>query len=264
MRPTNLSAADVTKIRDIASKRQSFCGTADAQDSSDVCLTNSRNARMIFPQLRFSSFVRDGAALKGRRDKMYIAADDIEYAMRQNRHRNREGQMQSIESCLRKLRTDHLDVWRPQFKLLGGHRYVDLELCIAVFEKARSQGKVRFLGLSTHDRPWMPHVIERFPRYRVLYVPYAPGSADLSLADHKLLEAAHAEDVSVILAPSPGPKAVFSTGTQGSADGNRQTTRLTLTRILSNEDISAVAVNMGLPSDVDSVVQASPGRHALL
>ena len=54
-----------------------------------------------------------GAALKARRDKIYIAADDGEFCMRHKHCRNPASQMQSVESCLRRLDTDYLDIWRP-------------------------------------------------------------------------------------------------------------------------------------------------------
>ena len=132
-----------------------------------------------------------GAALQGRRDRVYLAADDGAYAMRVERQRNAEGQMRSIESCLTKLRTDYLDIWRPQFKYTGGHRDLDMEMCLGVFEKARRQGKVRFLGMSTHDRAWAQHVLEKFPAYAVLYIPYTLRSkakpADLNAIDRTQL-----------------------------------------------------------------------------
>jgi predicted aldo/keto reductase-like oxidoreductase len=196
-----------------------------------------------------------GAALRGRRDQMYIAADDAEYAMRQNRNRNRESQTKNIESCLRKLGTDHLDVWRPQFKPMGGHRDVDLELCIDVFEKARSQGKVRFLGMSTYDRTWILHVIERFPQYMIVYAPYTPGFADPASVDQKLLETARAKEVGIILVQPSGPEAALGTI-------ETQTERLPAAEILTDADVTAVVVEMDALSDVDAAVKAVAERRA--
>jgi aryl-alcohol dehydrogenase-like predicted oxidoreductase len=197
-----------------------------------------------------------GAALKGRRDKMYIAADDAEYAMRQNLHRNTEGQMQSIESCLRKLGTDYLDVWRPQFKPLGGHRDVDLEMCVAVFEKARRQGKVRFLGMSTEDWSWMQHMIEGFPQYMVVYAPCPLPSRTVSPdsetspagAQQAFFAAARAKDIGVILTCPPD-------------ETDRQGKGAAVARILGNLQISAVAVDVNLPNDVDDLVRALSERQ---
>jgi len=194
-----------------------------------------------------------GVALKGRRGKVYVTADDAEYAMRQNRHRNSAGQMQSIESCLRKLGTDYLDVWRPQFKPLGGHRDVDLEMCVAVFEKARSQGKVRFLGMSTDDWAWMRRVVEGFPQYMVVYAPssHSPRMASANPGadpQQAFFETAKAKGAGVILTYSP--------------DESSEPMGSVLPRILSNPQVAAVAADLSLPSDVDEVVQALSGGRA--
>jgi hypothetical protein len=105
----------------------------------------------------------------------------------------------------------------------------------------------------------MQHVIERFPQYMVLYLPYVPGSADLPLADRKLLEAARARDVGVILVPSSGPGTV-----PGASVRPVETNPLVLAGILSNADISAIAVAVSQPGDVDNAAQASFERQATL
>ena len=232
-----------------------------------------------------------GAALKGRRDKMYIAADDGEYAMRQERHRNAEGQMRSIESCLDKLNTDYLDIWRPQFKYTGGHRDLDMEMCIKVFEKARKQGKARFLGMSTHDRAWTEYVIEKYPQYAVVYAPYTlkskakpanlksidraqlyePQDQGVRLGDTRkgLFEMARENDVGIITTKPFSAGLIFSAAQQEfgrpdrATDADRELARLTLACILTNPDISGVAVGMLLPSYVDNNVRASVERQAV-
>jgi predicted aldo/keto reductase-like oxidoreductase len=232
-----------------------------------------------------------GAALKGRRGKMYIAADDGEYAMRQERHRNADGQMRSIESCLDKLNTDYLDIWRPQFKYTGGHRDLDMEMCIKVFEKARKQGKARFLGMSTHDRAWAQYVIEKYPQYAVVYAPYTLKSktkpADPKSIDRAqlyeprnqgswsgdtrqgLFEMARQNDVGIITTKPFGAGQIFSAAQQEfgrpdrTTDADRELARLTLACILTNPDLSGVAVGMLLPNYVDNNVRASIERQTV-
>jgi len=233
-----------------------------------------------------------GVALKGRRDRIYIAADDAAHAMRLDRHRNTESQMKNIESCLRKLGTDYLDVWRPQFKPTGGHRDMDMEMCVAVFEKARQQGKVRFLGMATHDRTWLEHVLSRFPQYGIVYMPYTlrPKTKPTTLqsidrtqlyepknpqwclgeAREELFQAARAHDTGIIAIKPFVAGLLFSSPPQEFGRPNRATeadeelARLTLACILSNPDISGVAVGMTSPDHVDNNVRASLERQALL
>jgi len=233
-----------------------------------------------------------GAALKGRRDKMHVAADDGEFCLRHKQHRNAASQIKSIESCLRRLGTDYLDVWRPQFQHTGGHPDTEMEMCIEVFEKVHKQGKARFLGMSTHDRVWTQEVIEKFPQYSVVYMPYTlkskvrfrdlksierkqlyePGDQHWWLKDIRagLFELAKKHDVGVITIKPFSAGLIFSTPRQNFGEPCTSTTedyelaRLTLAYILTNPNISAVAAGMTLVSEVDNDVQASFERHALL
>lgn len=204
------------------------------------------------------------AALQGRRERMTIAADDIVYSMRQERCRDAAAQMRNIESCLTKLDTDYLDIWRPQFKKQGGHRDVEMEMCVEVFDKARRQGKVRFLGLATADREWIRHVMERFESFAVIYTPYTlrceRQPADLKSIDPnqlyepsswggrrtdtgaQLFEMARTRDMAVV---ATDPFAGLPVGE------DREQARLTLAYILSNPDLAAVSVEMASPSEVE-------------
>jgi predicted aldo/keto reductase-like oxidoreductase len=233
-----------------------------------------------------------GTALKGRREKMYVAADDGEFCMRHKSRRNATSQMQSIESCLRRLGTDYLDVWRPQFQHMNGHPDSEMEMCIEVFEKVNKQGKARFLGMSTHDRVWTQKVIDKFPQYAMVYMPYTlkskvkqsdpksinrkllyePGKQHWWLKDTRkgLFEMAKSHDVGVVTIKPFSAGLIFSTPRQDfgkpctSTPEDYELARLTLSYILSNPDISAVAVGMTLLSEVDNDVRASFERHAQL
>ncbi len=226
------------------------------------------------------------AALKGRRERLYVAADNEAYCMRHVQYRNAESQMRNIESCLTRLGTDYLDIWRPQCKRVGGHRDIDMEMCIAVFEKARQQGKVRFLGMATQDRSWIRHLVERFAQYAVIYTSYALRSQakalDLKSIDRdqlyepsawggkrqdtgdELFAKAKAQDVGVI-ATGPFGVASNSNGTgpaEKSLPEDPDLTRLTLACTLSNPDLSAVAVAMSSPSDVERYAGVSFERQS--
>jgi predicted aldo/keto reductase-like oxidoreductase len=230
-----------------------------------------------------------GMALKGRREKMYVAADDGEFCMRHKHRRDAASQMQSIDSCLKRLNTDYLDIWRPQFKHMEGHPDSEMEMCVEVFEKIHKQGKARFLGMSTHDRVWTQQVIEKFPQYTMVYMPYTlkskvkppdlksidrsqlyePGNQHWWLADKRkgLFEMAKRHDVGVITIKPFSAGLIFSTPRQDFGKPCKSTTddyelaRLTLAYVLSNPDISAVAVGMTLLSEVDNDVRASFERH---
>jgi predicted aldo/keto reductase-like oxidoreductase len=233
-----------------------------------------------------------GAALKGRRGRMYVAADDGEFCMRHKHRRNAADQLKSIDSCLRRLGTDYLDIWRPQFQHVGGHPDSQMEMCIEVFEKIHKQGKARSLGFSTHDRIWSQQVIEKFPQYATVYMPYTlrsktkqtnlksieraqlyePGEQHWWLKDTRkgLFEMAKKHDVGVVTIKPFSAGLIFSTPRQDigkvpkTTPEDHELARLTLAYILSNPDISAVAVGMTLLSEVDNDVRASFERHTAL
>src|SRR3984893_1546130 len=82
-------------------------------------------------------------AMDGRRNKVFL--------MTKNYERDYKGSMQCLDDSLRRLRTDHLDLW--QF-----HELVDDNDPDCIFEKggikaaleARKAGKVRFIGFTGH------------------------------------------------------------------------------------------------------------------
>jgi predicted aldo/keto reductase-like oxidoreductase len=90
-----------------------------------------------------------GAALKGYRDKVFVMTKVCTHG--------REGALatQMLEQSLRRLQTDHLDLWQAHgicfendpelFMRTGGAAEAML--------KAKQQGKVRFLGFTGHKAP---------------------------------------------------------------------------------------------------------------
>ena len=84
-----------------------------------------------------------GRALAGRRDKVVIASKTMARA-----HRDRESLMRSLDTSLRRLKTDYIDVY-------FSHAVNELERLQnpewhEFAARAKAQGKVRFLGMSGH------------------------------------------------------------------------------------------------------------------
>ena len=75
-----------------------------------------------------------------------------------------------------------LDLWRPVGATWGpGQNSINtllmvspkaLEMVVQVFEKARQQGKVRFLGISAHNPKVFRRVLEKYPQFSVIIFPY--------------------------------------------------------------------------------------------
>ena len=98
---------------------------------------------------RGQSEVWMGAALKGYRDKVFLMTKVCTHG--------REGRMatQMLEESLRRLQTDHLDLWQ----IHGVSFENDPDLFIRpngaaeAMLKAKKEGKVRFLGFTGHKHP---------------------------------------------------------------------------------------------------------------
>jgi aryl-alcohol dehydrogenase-like predicted oxidoreductase len=90
-----------------------------------------------------------GAALEGRRDKAILMTKVCTHG------RNKQVGMQMLEQSLRRLRTDHLDVWQIHEVIY----YDDPDLIFApdgaaeALTQAKKDGKVRFVGFTGHKDP---------------------------------------------------------------------------------------------------------------
>ncbi|MBW4521666.1 MAG: aldo/keto reductase [Scytolyngbya sp. HA4215-MV1] len=90
-----------------------------------------------------------GQALQGRRDKVFLMTKVCTHG------RDRKVAMQQLEESLRRLKTDHLDLWQLHEVIY----YNDPELifrsngAIEALDQAKKEGKVRFVGFTGHKDP---------------------------------------------------------------------------------------------------------------
>jgi aryl-alcohol dehydrogenase-like predicted oxidoreductase len=144
-----------------------------------------------------------GKALRGRRDNWYIgfASWPQKLTTEYEDQLSPERFMREIEGRLTHYRTDRLDLWRPvgatwgegQTKratmLMVSTRVLDM--VAACFEKARQQGKVRWLGISAHNPKVFRRVLNEYPQFSVIIFPYifltkeCGGDSLLALAQEK-------------------------------------------------------------------------------
>jgi aryl-alcohol dehydrogenase-like predicted oxidoreductase len=92
---------------------------------------------------------RLGTALRGRRDQAFVMTKVCTHG------RGKDIAMQMLEQSLRRLQTDHLDLWQIHEVIY----YNDPDLIFApggaaeALETAKQQGKVRFVGFTGHKDP---------------------------------------------------------------------------------------------------------------
>jgi len=232
-----------------------------------------------------------GVALKGRRDKMYVGADIHNLGPRGSDRCNVKDQTFNVETCLRLLQTEYLDIWRPQAKMAGelGTNQLntdpEVESLIETFQKLRKAGKVRHLGMSCHSRPWFEHVLNKYPEFEMVIFPCSAktkvrgqtpmaGNVEEVNPGHRsdqtqgIFEVVHKQDVGVVtikpyfggsLFKASDGKVRFPVMGVGSKTEN-DLARLTLQCILANEAITAAVPGLSTVYEVENAARASYTR----
>jgi aryl-alcohol dehydrogenase-like predicted oxidoreductase len=112
-----------------------------------------------------------GAALGERRREIFLASKTHE--------RSRDGALRLLDDSLRRLRTDHLDLW--QLHDLRTHDDLDRIFArggaLEALVQAREEGRVRFLGLTGHHDPAI--LLEGMRRFAFDTVLVALNAADV-------------------------------------------------------------------------------------
>lgn len=112
-----------------------------------------------------------GAALAGRRKKMIVGADDHRLCIRSDDNCNVATQVKNVEECLRRMKTDYLDIWRVQARMDGSSQDAHMEAAIEAAERCKKAGKIRHFGVSSHTRKWLQHVVTKFPAIEMIVFP---------------------------------------------------------------------------------------------
>ena len=112
-------------------------------------------------------------ALGGRRDEAFLALSHCGQEVRRGEYRTAEKLMESLDSLLLRSNLDYTDLWRITCLEPGGrHSFNTACEMVKALEKAKKQGKARFIGISSHDRRWLKMMIEYFPEIEVILFPY--------------------------------------------------------------------------------------------
>lgn len=182
-----------------------------------------------------------GAALGERRARVFLASKTHE--------RSRDGSLRLLDESLKRLRTDHLDLWQ----LHDLRTSTDLKAIFArggaleALVQARQEGRVRFLGLTGHHDPSI--LLEAMSRFDFDTVLMALNAADvhrLSFARSVLVEATR-RGMGVI-----GMK-VYAAGTLVRSAGGvlPMTPADAMGYVLSLPGVSTVIVGCSSPAEVD-------------
>lgn len=205
-----------------------------------------------------------GRAMKGQRDKMFLATKFCTPNGHLPPDSSPEHHIEAVEASLKRLQTDYVD-------LVHIHSCDSLERLLApnvheAFERLREQGKARFLGFSTHT-PNLEQVTATAiddGRFDVMMLAYHHGAWP-KLAD--LVDRASAAGIGVVAMKTlKGAKHRGLLEDRDEADSYPQAA---FKWVLANPSVACLVISFIEPGNVDEYLYASgkaplPNDHALL
>ncbi|HEX42486.1 MAG TPA: aldo/keto reductase [Phycisphaerales bacterium] len=198
---------------------------------------------------------RDAEALKGRRDKMYLALSHGAKEVRNEEYRTSAKLLGSLDELLHDSGQEYTDLWRITcFEPGGRHTFDTACEIVDALEKARKQGKARFIGFSTHDRRWIQFMIQYFPQVDVVCFPFTTMSRRAQT--DSVFDALKKQDVGAF-----GIKP-YAAGSLFTADGqeNMKRARLALRYILASNTVIPIP-GLNSVEEVDNAVKAVQERR---
>lgn len=198
-------------------------------------------------------------ALRGRRDAMHLGFSWYQEEMRNDKFRTVDALLATLDKGMSKTKLDYVDVWRiTMHEQSARHSNAEVDQMMGALEKARKQGKVRFTGLSSHDRPHIKWMIETYPDVlQVVVTPYTAKSKELPT--DSLFDAIKKHDVGFFGIKPFANASLFkgdSSPDSPTAQQDNRLARMAIRYILCNPAITAPIPGMINTHQVDNVVKA--------
>ena len=204
-------------------------------------------------------------ALAGRRDKMYMALSHGAKETRNDKYRTAKKLLGSLDELLRDSKQEYTDLWRITcFEPGGRHSFNTSCEMVEALEKAKKQGKARFIGFSSHDRRWIKFMIEYFPQIEVVLFPYTAKSK--VAPKDSLFPALKKCDVGTFGIKPFASNSLFkgsSAPDDPHAEEDDRRARLAIRYILCNEFLTAPIPGLISPHQVDNMAKAIQERRNL-
>jgi aryl-alcohol dehydrogenase-like predicted oxidoreductase len=202
--------------------------------------------------------IRDSKALKGRRDKMYLALSHCGKEAREEEYRTTKKLMEVLDGLLKESNQEYTDLWRITCYEPGGrHSFNTCCEIVGALEKAKKQGKARFVGFSSHDRRWIKFMIEYFPQIDCVCFPFTTMSK--RAPKDSVFEALKKQDVGAFGIKPFAAGSLFSRGDQNEKD---KRARLAIRYILNTNTVIPIP-GMNSMHYVNNVAKAVMERRQL-
>ena len=199
----------------------------------------------------------------GKRDKMHVGFDTS--GARSPRFRTRKALLSALDRVLAQAKLDCIDVWRITCHEPGGlHTFNESTEIAAAGEQAVKDGKVRFFGISSHDRRWHRFMIKEFPIVSVILFPYMARSKEKPKGS--IFDAVRECDVGVLGIKPFASNSIFR-GTSKPDDPHREEddkrARMALRYVLCNDAVTSPIPGLIFPHHVDNCLKAIEERRKL-
>ncbi len=203
---------------------------------------------------------RVGTALKGKRDKVLLMTKVCTHG------RSKDVAMQQLEQSLRRLQTDHLDVWQIHEVVYYNDpdNIFRADGAIEALEQAKKDGKVRFVGFTGHKDPSIHlNMLSRGFAFDTVQMPLNPFDAQFRSFQHRVLPEAKKQGVNVLGMKSLGGSGEMVThGGMTPEQGLRYAMSLPVATTISGMD-SMLVLNQNLAIAQNFKPMPDAEKHAL-
>lgn len=205
-------------------------------------------------------------AIRGRREQMYFGFSWYQEEMRRPQFRTCDALLGTLEKGMRIARLDYVDLWRiTMHEQSQKHTDAEVEEMMKALDKARQQGKARFTGFSSHNRPHIKKLVEAYPKIvDVIVTPYTAKSKIVK-DEAGLWAALRKHDVGWFGIKPFASGSLFRAkkGQKLTQEDKDRLARMAIRYILCNSAMTAPIPGMISADQVDNVAKAVQERRQL-
>jgi len=201
-----------------------------------------------------------------RKNRREFAFSWYQEEMRNARFRTAKALLQTLDKGMKQAKLEYVDLWRiVMLEQSSRHTEGEVEEMIKALDTARKQGKVRFTGCSSHDRPHIKKMIETYPDVmQVVVTPYTASSKQLP--SDSLFDAAKKYDVGILGIKPFASASLFkgdSSPDSPHAEEDNRRARMAVRYILCNPAVTAPIPGLINAQQVDNMAKAVKERRRL-
>jgi len=207
-------------------------------------------------------------ALKGRRDKFYMGYSWYQKESRKLDWRTPDKLIEGLDDSLKQTGEEYFDLWRITMPAQGVTNVGELttveEGAMGALELAKKQGKIRFAGISSHNRTWLASMVNRYDVLDVIVTPYTANTK--VVPKHSLFHALQKRDVGMFGIKPFADNSLFigdSAPNGAHAEEDDRRARLAIRYILNNPALTAPIPGLANLHQIENVCKAVQERREL-